>query len=565
MKTNSYKFVLIALALLTSEMPGFGQAANNYTFFNGDTLKGFDLNQCLSNAVTARITSSDMKGYIWKQERAFVLNKYPSQGSLTKPASIPPSITASCNNLDFESGSFTGWTGYTGENDNSNQSLAVTTLGITTLGINSSETSCSYHTLVSTGTDPYGLFPMLDQNGGSFACRLGGENANWNNTCNTPVSFASPGESLQQTFTVSASNPMFTYRYAVVLERPTVGHTNTQCPYFRAEVLDSAGNPIPGFQFYVESDTSATPSGMMTVPNLNANGDYVDYLPWQSNSIDLKLYVGHPVTVRFTAAGCALGGHMGYAYIDASCAPVQIATTSTNCQGGTITLTAPEASQSGSYQWSTVPPGNPGIVGSSTGQSVNVNANGKYQVLITPQGGTSYSLDTTITFYALPVPVMSHVDASCGTCTDGSASVATSGGATPYTYSWSGGTIPTGQGTSVVTGLTPGTYTCCVTSANGCMVCQTATVAFTTGISALQIASGFSVSPNPFTNTLKIETGTAIKDAQLVLYDMIGKEILHRDKVSGTVEWDLSGLAQGVYFLALKTNQGTSVKRVVKD
>ncbi len=53
-------------------------------------------------------------------------------------------------------------------------------------------------------------------------------------------------------------------------------------------------------------------------------------------------------------------------------------------------------------------------------------------------------------------------DASCG-ASDGSATVAVSGGTSPYTYQWSNG----GTGTTI-SNLAVGSYTCFITDANGC-------------------------------------------------------------------------------------------------
>ena len=61
--------------------------------------------------------------------------------------------------------------------------------------------------------------------------------------------------------------------------------------------------------------------------------------------------------------------------------------------------------------------------------------------------------------------------ATCPTCADGSAYASTANGTAPYTYAWSsGGTAQTESG------LLPGTYTVCVTDANGCTACAIATV-----------------------------------------------------------------------------------------
>ncbi|HYV91527.1 MAG TPA: T9SS type A sorting domain-containing protein [Chitinophagales bacterium] len=60
-------------------------------------------------------------------------------------------------------------------------------------------------------------------------------------------------------------------------------------------------------------------------------------------------------------------------------------------------------------------------------------------------------------------------NATCDTCHDGAATVQVSNGIPPYIYTWY--TIPI-QTTQTATDLEPGSYTVCVTDANGCTICS---------------------------------------------------------------------------------------------
>ncbi len=61
------------------------------------------------------------------------------------------------------------------------------------------------------------------------------------------------------------------------------------------------------------------------------------------------------------------------------------------------------------------------------------------------------------------------VNATCDTCHNGSATVYVANGFAPYTYTWLTSPIQT---TQTAVGLAPGTYTVCVTDANGCTACN---------------------------------------------------------------------------------------------
>ena len=470
----------------------------NLTFFKGDSLNGFDLQHCCQTAQQSGCSKSETAAFVFAKEKEFVNARFHLANPVRPaPASqIKSVLTSACNNTDFESGNFSGWVGAVGYNTNSFGPLTVLSNGISTLGLNSIETSCSNHTLVTaaSGNDPFSGLPMLDPGGGKFAVRLGGENLNIEaaTPCSTGNTFGgagSGGQLLQQTFLVTPSNALFTYNYSVVM--CAANHNSGQEPYFRIEVLDSLGNTTTTCeQYYIEGDSIGIPKGFLTSPvqaNLTGGSGLspVYYLPWTSNSINLYSNIGHTVTVRFTAAGCIYSAHFCYAYIDATCGAASsgIKGSPQVCLGFTDTLTGPGTGGIGTYQWSTKPSGSAGIMGSTSNQSVVINAPGTYELLISYPGGCSYRIDTTITFRPLPVIADVPTNISCKGFKNGSITVTPSGSTAPYTYSWSpapGG----GQGTATATGLSAGTYTVHVNGSTGCTSTKVITVTEPTALSA---------------------------------------------------------------------------------
>jgi len=476
---NKKRFFLCVLVLGFS-LSGYSQDLSTYAVFQGDTLNGFDMHAAYQEALAKKFHGREINGFLWKKQQAFVSGKYHLPAPAAQKHVVVPSIqVAGCTNMGFEAGTFTGWTGGVGYNANSLQPLTMTGATISTLGVNSPSTSCSYHTIVTTasGNDPYTGLPPVPPGGGTYAVRLGGENINVasNNPCQTggPGQNGAGGETLQQTFLVSTSNALFTYKASVLIEQAATAHDSTNCPYFRVEILDS-NNQITNHceQYFVQQTSNAgAPPGFLQSPVLDNTGDVVFYSPWTSTSINLTSFIGHPVTVRFTAAGCAFAAHFCYAYIDASCGPVIFGGISggvPTCVGNIDSLTAPSTGGTGTYSWSTVPPGQPGIVGPTNGQQIHLNANGTYQVVVTYANGCSYTLDTTITFRALPVAVAAPTNVTCHGLKNGMATATVISGTGPFVYSWSpapGG----GQGTATATGLDPAiTYTVHVSGGGGC-------------------------------------------------------------------------------------------------
>ena len=87
---------------------------------------------------------------------------------------------------------------------------------------------------------------------------------------------------------------------------------------------------------------------------------------------------------------------------------------------------------------------------------------GTHSVTVTDNLGCSVSTSFSTIFSALNVVVSGARDATCNGGTDGTITVSTSDGASPYTYNWSNGDT-----TRTADGLIRGTYTVTVTDANG--------------------------------------------------------------------------------------------------
>jgi hypothetical protein len=128
---------------------------------------------------------------------------------------------------------------------------------------------------------------------------------------------------------------------------------------------------------------------------------------------------------------------------------------SCNLCNGSATVNVTGGNGPYTYVWSN---------GITTPGSTNL-CSGTYTVTVTDNSGCNTTTVVTIPSSVNITGTFNTTGAACGLC-DGSTTLALSGGATPYTYNWSG--TPNGQGTSSLSNLCTGTYSVIVTDANGC-------------------------------------------------------------------------------------------------
>jgi hypothetical protein len=143
------------------------------------------------------------------------------------------------------------------------------------------------------------------------------------------------------------------------------------------------------------------------------------------------------------------------------------------CNGGSngaATVSVSGGAGGYTYNWT---PGNP--TGDGTASVTGLTA-GTWTCSVTDANGCTATQNFTITQpTALVASAQSQTNVSCNGGSNGAASVSVSGGAGGYTYNWTPGN-PTGDGTSSVTGLTAGSWTCTVTDANGCTATRNFTI-----------------------------------------------------------------------------------------
>lgn len=322
----------------------------------------------------------------FKKRRDQIVESHNLRAAGDNPFPTPLNCGSPCTNPGFEAG--TGfWDYYTGTACASSTSDPCSIVA----GFSSSQ-----HVIQTVGgSDPIvgAALPVVPPGGGSSSLMLGDGPTTGGYASRASISF-----------TVSAANANFTYRYACVLQDPTSGHSDPERPYFNVHLRDGAGALIMCGEYMVMAKPPI--AGFALAPG------YTDvyYRGWTTVLVPLSSYIGQCVTVQFTSSDCALGGHYGYAYIDGDCDPLVILASSPSiCGGASVTLTAPLGAAG--YAWTNTAGGTTGIVGSTTGSSAVVNAAGTYQCVITSDAGPTCTTTLTITIGSSPTnPVASFTN-----------------------------------------------------------------------------------------------------------------------------------------------------------
>lgn len=315
--------------------------------------------------------------------------------------------TPSCNNLDFATGTTTGWVGAWCDkpgvlnSPTSNYNLSGNALPAKTFNSSGTNNQKDFvHEIMTAGRDPNTQLSTVPA-GHTYSLRLGKDQVGGNNH-----------QMIANTFTVDAANPTITYWYSVVFQQDqrAAPHPQQDQPYFKIKVFDKNNKPITCANYDVDATKGAADGFKTKAIDFLTEAVYKDWTPVY---IPLTDYIGQQITIQFESSDCAQGAHFGYAYLAVDCGPFKgITTTPYLCGDKNITLIAPDGATT--YQWS-----GPGVIAPLDENIVNINAPGKYTVKMTIKGndGTecTFAIDTLISNNAtLPVALFSNTSVCAG-------------------------------------------------------------------------------------------------------------------------------------------------------
>ena len=140
---------------------------------------------------------------------------------------------------------------------------------------------------------------------------------------------------------------------------------------------------------------------------------------------------------------------------------VSVSSTPASCSGGTNgSISSSASGGSGPYTYNWMP-------GNYNGQNVLNVPGGNYTIKVTDSKGCIVTNSIIVMEPSQMILTTSSVNSTCG-APNGQASVAASGGTSPFTYQWS----PSGGTNSTTTGVVSGAYSVIVTDFNGCSSAQ---------------------------------------------------------------------------------------------
>ena len=237
-------------------------------------------------------------------------------------------------NIDFETGTFSGWTCYIGTSEEVNRQNRIS-LYPSGGPVNNRHTMYTANT--GNGVDPYGGFPVNCPNGSTHSIRLG------NNSAGTEA------EGISYEFTIPAGQDIYSliYHYAVVFQDPN--HEQYQQPRLIIDITNVTDNKTIDCSSFTFIPYGSLLPGFFESPRPNGSTP-VWCKNWSAVSVNLDGNAGKTIRLFFKTADCTFRRHFGYAYIDVNSECSSQFVGSDYCSDDTaVNLTAPFGYQN--YTW----------------------------------------------------------------------------------------------------------------------------------------------------------------------------------------------------------------------
>ncbi|HXP52051.1 MAG TPA: SprB repeat-containing protein, partial [Bacteroidia bacterium] len=217
------------------------------------------------------------------------------------------------------------------------------------------------------------------------------------------------------------------------------------------EIVSATGGSIP-YTFSWSTGATSTSNTNDTLKNLPPGSYTVNVTDVNSCPGTLTVTLTQPTQLRDSISN----------YVMVKCNGGKTGNATVGVKGGTTAYT---------YKWT---PGGGTFATLSGSTFLNNQAAGSYEVVVTDKNGCKDSANAVITQPAAIKDSILVTNVLCnGGKTGGATVVSTTGGTSPFTYTWA--TVPPTTGTTV-TGLAAGSYTLSTKDGNNCTVTNTVTI-----------------------------------------------------------------------------------------
>jgi hypothetical protein len=290
-------------------------------------------------------------------------------------------------------------------------------------------------------------------------------------------------------------------------------------------------------------DTTLCPAQTLTLTGAGA----ISY-SWNNDVVDGESFT--PIaTATYEVTGTDANGCENTDTIHVSVNPLPTVVAHVNdaviCAGDVVIFTGSGAD---TYAWDN------GIV---DGANFTPAQTGSFSVTGTDLNGCSNTNQVSVIVNALPTV---NLGADTTVCAN-QLPITLNAGSGQTAYLWTGGAT-----TQTLTVTTAGTYTATVTNANGCMKSDAIVVTVNPCLGLEEATWVAEIFPNPATDQVQINFGTAVNAVNLELIDAQGKTVYTQRNFSGTATTiQLNGLNSGLYFLQIEQAGSVSQYKVVKQ
>lgn len=500
-----------------------------------DSIAGFEYSHFHEKIATIE-NGANREKYLNTIYRNYLKRKYNLFYPINEVVSKP--ISGSCNNLDFENGSTSGWA-ITGD----------------------------YQLMSGTATDPYGGFPVVGP-GGNFSLRLNDANVN----CSGPNKKVNFKASASNYISITPTNTLVKVNFAgATLAFP---HPTSAAAFIRVEFYDINNILIPTPTYSVlyasppntivaTNPTNSYNSSLLGPQICSTAGSYSVYcFPWQTQMFNLSSFAGQTVKIKLTADWCLYDYDWAYAYFDVCCdstCNVYSSVSTTNlCYNKAYQTTICSSYPSNTnFQWSST--------ATNTTSCETVNTVGSYTLTSNPLGNPTFTVNEIFNFYKTPAITFTlPINIACINSSSG----------IPLFASPPGGTF---SGPGVTSSsfdpwlVSAGTYTIVynyIDPATGCsaVATQTVSVVTCTGLDPMRKNIELIIAPNPFNSQFAILYNGLNESTEFVLFNTLGQEILRKKLLEPRNVIETDELPPGLYIYSL-ISQNKQVKqgKLVKE